>query len=79
MNKPFKSENDEINKLINWIIENFEAKNDLKKVVPRTMSNIGTIADRDADENEIMIRENGGIKQLVVRYKNNLIQTIDFS
>ena len=71
MSKP-KSENEEINRLITWVENNFVAKGELEKVVLREMSNIGSRPDRSQNDREVMIRDNGGTLQLVVRYDDEL-------
>jgi len=63
--KPFKSENDEINALIDWVIGNFRAKD--PRIVLDTVKEHRSTPPVGMQSNEIRVRTDGVFAQLVFR------------
>ena len=57
VSRPFKSDNEELNQLIEWIIRNFAAKNDTRKsIIQRVTSSKDIIRDGAQEDGEIRYR-----------------------
>jgi hypothetical protein len=75
ISKPFNSENEEINQLINWVIRNFRSKEDVPGATLREMT-VGQTKIRDAEQKEGEIRfrrhqdSDGKFLQPILKHEN---------
>lgn len=75
--KPFKSNNEEINKIIEWALRTFQPQELQNQIQQREFKNIGNIPERDMQERELRIRDNQGKIQLVTNWKG-ILKTLEF-
>lgn len=72
MSVPFKSDNEEINRLIAWVNSNFDLKGLDRQTRQRKHKDIGDIPERDMEERELRIRDNQGTIELLTKWNGGL-------
>ena len=70
MQKPFKSESSEINRLMEWVISNFATKDDDDITLLKQINTLSIQPPPDMLERELRIREEESQNRLMIRYKN---------
>lgn len=71
--RPFKSDNDEINRLVDWIIRNYATRFDLDERKQKEFKKSKSYPTRDVQERQLQIRKNvDGNIELVTNYDGQL-------